>query len=229
MLALTLSAQAFVAPAMRAPLAPSRVVMSEEAPVVPEAPATPTLNGWTYDPKAFVGGLPGAIAPLGKFDPAGFCSDKSLSEIKRIREAEIMHCRVAMLAVVGYLVGEAVAPLTGGNFIAPTSISGPANSHLGQQNLFAFTALTITIGVGELYRALVGWVPPTESAFTIRENYYPGDIGFDPLGLKPSSPAEFKAMQERELSNGRLAMFAVAGFCVQEIINGKGIVENLLS
>jgi hypothetical protein len=61
------------------------------------------------------------------------------------------------------------------------------------------------------------------------ENYYPGDIGFDPLGLKPTSAAEFKSMQERELSNGRLAMFAVAGFCAQEIVNGKGIIENILA
>jgi len=34
-------------------------------------------------------------------------------------------------------------------------------------------------------------------------------------------------MQTKELSNGRLAMIAVAGMCVQEIINGKGILENL--
>jgi hypothetical protein len=190
--------------------------------------STLAFNGWTADTSKFVAGLPGAISPLGNFDPIGFCSGKSLSEIKRFREAEVMHCRVAMLGVVGYLVGEAVAPLLGGSFIAPSVITGAANSHLGQQNLFAFTILTIAIGVGELYRALVGWVPPTESAFTMRENYYPGDIGFDPLGLKPKSGVEFKAMQERELSNGRLAMFAVAGFCGQEVVNGKAILANLL-
>lgn len=152
-----------------------------------------------------------------------------MSEIKRLRESEVMHGRVAMLAVIGYFVGEAVAPLLGGSFLAPTAISGPANSHLAQQNIFAFSVLTIAIGVGELYRALVGWVPPTESAFTIRENYYPGDIGFDPLGMKPKDAAEFKAMQERELSNGRLAMFAAAGLCGQELATNKGILESLFS
>mmetsp|Transcript_42933 Transcript_42933/g.105863 ORF Transcript_42933/g.105863 Transcript_42933/m.105863 type:complete len:225 (+) Transcript_42933:73-747(+) len=222
MLAITLASAAFVAPAMRAPLS-SAVRMSTEP------PAAPSVNGWTYSKSAFVGGLPGAISPLGEFDPLGFCAGKSLSEIKRFRESEIMHCRVAMLAVVGYLVGEGVAPLLGGSIISPSAVVGAANSHLGQQNLFAFTILTIAIGVGELYRALVGWVPPTESAFTIRENYYPGDIGFDPLGLKPKSAAEFKSMQERELSNGRLAMFAAAGFCGQEIVNGKGIIENIMA
>lgn len=73
-----------------------------------------------------------------------------------------------MLAVVGYLVGEAVAPLVGNSFLAPTVVTGPANTHLSQMNVFAFTVLTIAIGVGELYRALVGWVPPTEAAFTLR-------------------------------------------------------------
>jgi hypothetical protein len=34
-------------------------------------------------------------------------------------------------------------------------------------------------------------------------------------------------MQTKELSNGRLAMLAAAGMCVQEQINGKGILENL--
>jgi len=62
----------------------------------------------------------------------------------------------------------------------------------------------------------------------LREGYYPGDIGFDPLGLKPSSPKEFEEMQTKELQNGRLAMLAAAGMCAQELVNGKGIVENLL-
>jgi hypothetical protein len=187
------------------------------------------MSSRDLDAKKFVGGLPGAIAPLNKFDPLGFCTGKDINEIKRIRESELMHSRVAMLAVVGYLVGEAVAPIVGGVFpYAPQEIVGPANSHLGQQNIYAFTILTIAIGVGEIYRALVGWKSPAEAAFTLRQTYYPGDIGFDPLGLKPKNAAELKTMQERELSNGRLAMLAAAGFCAQEAVNGRGIIENLL-
>ena len=66
-----------------------------------------------------------------------------------------------------------------------------------------------------------------KETFTLRESYYPGDLAFDPLGLKPSDPAKFAAMQSKELSNGRLAMIAAAGMCVQEQINGQGILENL--
>jgi hypothetical protein len=31
----------------------------------------------------------------------------------------------------------------------------------------------------------------------------------------------------KELNNGRLAMIAVAGFVAQELVNHKGIIENL--
>ena len=58
------------------------------------------------------------------------------------------------------------------------------------------------------------------------DNYYPGDIGFDPLGLKPTDPVEFEAMQTKELQNGRLAMLAAAGFMAQELVDGKGILEH---
>ena len=39
--------------------------------------------------------------------------------------------------------------------------------------------------------------------WTIRSDHLPGDLGFDPLGLAPTDPAEFSLMQERELSHGR--------------------------
>lgn len=47
-----------------------------------------------------------------------------------------------------------------------------------------------------------------------------GDLGFDPLGLKPTSLAELKEMQEKEINNGRLAMIAIAGMVGQELVTG---------
>ena len=58
-----------------------------------------------------------------------------------------------------------------------------------------------------------------ENVQGLKPGYYPGDLGFDPLGLKPEDPAEFRLMQERELSHGRLAMFAAAGFIAQETVD----------
>merc|ERR1711979_135084 len=50
--------------------------------------------------------------------------------------------------------------------------------------------------------------------------YYPGDLGWDPAGIAPNDPEEFRAMQERELNNGRLGMIAAAGFIAQDAVSG---------
>jgi hypothetical protein len=55
----------------------------------------------------------------------------------------------------------------------------------------------------------------------LKPEYVPGDIGFDPLGLKPTDPEEFRIMQTKELQNGRLAMLAAAGFLAQEFATGS--------
>lgn len=51
--------------------------------------------------------------------------------------------------------------------------------------------------------------------------YVPGDLDFDPLGLKPTDPEELKIMQTKELQHGRLAMLAAAGMIVQELQTGS--------
>jgi|TARA_B110001469_G_C9442324_1_gene223937 light-harvesting complex I chlorophyll a/b binding protein 4 len=43
---------------------------------------------------------------------------------------------------------------------------------------------------------------------------------FDPLGLKPKDAAGLEAMQAKEINNGRLAMIAMAGMVVQELVTG---------
>jgi len=37
----------------------------------------------------------------------------------------------------------------------------------------------------------------------------PGDIGFDPLKIKPTNAAELKSIQLKEINNGRLAMIGL--------------------
>lgn len=65
---------------------------------VPEGvvPTVAPINGWVPDAVLPCYGLPGAIEPLGYFDPLGFCKDRELGGVKRFREAEIMHGRVAV-------------------------------------------------------------------------------------------------------------------------------------
>merc|ERR1719251_887666 len=96
------------------------------------------INGWSPDSSSPCFGLPGSVAPTGYFDPLGFARDGiSLNEVKRNREAEVMHGRVAMVATVGYLAGESVS--------GPFHIVGPANDQLQQMPLPAFVLLTVFV------------------------------------------------------------------------------------
>jgi len=107
---------------------------------------------------------------------------------------------------------------------------GPANDQLQQVPLPAFALFTAGIAAAELRRAQIGWVEPnlgswTTTLWTLRDNYYPGDLGFDPLNFKPKDPKAFRNMQTRELQNGRLAMIGWAGMCSQELVNHRTIFE----
>lgn len=204
----------------------SAEVNQEETVAEPAAPAVTPINGWVPDEYLPCYGLPGALAPTGFFDPLGFAQTGiSLNEIKRNREAEVMHGRVAMIAAVGYLAGESID--------GPFNIVGPANDQLQQMPLPAFALLTAGIAAAELKRATIGWVEPDVSSWTktlwkLRDNYYPGDVGFDPLGL--SETQDMYTMMEAEIRHSRLAMLAVIGWPLSELVGPKFMLhgsENL--
>ncbi len=198
---------------------------------------SPTLNGWVPDSKAFCYGLPGALAPVGNFDPAGFAEGRTVDQVKMLREAEVTHGRVSMLAVVGFLTQENFHFL----FVEPDKDIGPAIRHLDEVravNPWFFEVLTFTIALAEARRSTVGWVNPAGDSGPVgglpdgelralNAQYYPGDFGFDPLGLKPTDADEFAEMATKELQHGRLAMLAAAGFLAQELVNGKTIAATL--
>ena len=150
-------------------------------------------------------GLPGALPPMGNFDPAGFTEGKSVAELKMLREAEVTHGRVSMLASLGFLVQESFHPL----FRLGDKDIGPAIRHLDEVRAevpIFFEILVLGIGFAEISRSLAGWTAPAgsnpadgplanlpdDTPFRrLEDKYYPGDIGFDPAGLKPSDPKEF--------------------------------------
>ena len=78
---------------------------------------------------ASIDDMVGALDPVGLFDPLGFAEKADDNTLKRYREAELTHGRVAMLAVVGFLVGEQVE---GSSFLFDSQITGPAITHLAQ-------------------------------------------------------------------------------------------------
>ena len=174
--------------------------------------------------EAFCYDLPGAIAPAGEFDPAGLLDGKSKSEVFRLREAELQHGRVSMVACAGFLVQEPFHPL-GDNLPVLEQVQ-----HLPDPLLFAIPTVIGFLENARVQRwtgnAVIRGVLPTSNGgpylgyYPGEIGYYPGDVCFDPLNLKPVDPAELKLMQNRELANGRLAMLAAAGFVAQELATG---------
>lgn len=155
--------------------------------------------------------MAGISGPLGFFDPLNFCGEASEGKIRFYREVEVKHGRVAMLASLGFVVGEQFHPLWGGNVDVPSYIA------FQETPLQPFWPLVVLfIAIPEVLSVFTFQSPFGGELWSIRTDHAPGDLGFDPLGLKPKDPAELLSMQTKELNNGRLAMIAAAGMIFQE-------------
>lgn len=186
--------------------------------ILPPAPV-PAVPA--FDPKQ----EPGVSGPFGFFDPLGL-SPPDKTEFKRFRESELKHGRVAMLAFLGIVIGE-----SGFTFFGD-SINGPAIYQYQQAeslfNAWSFNVVGLTLAV-EGYNIVNGWQSPDETLADqqglagLKDKYVNGDLKFDPLGLKPKNPKEFKEIATKELNNGRLAMLAVAGIVAQELVTNQPI------
>jgi hypothetical protein len=186
---------------LRSPAARSETRMQENASMAPK-----------FDVKD----LAGITAPLGFFDPVGFSADETEGKIRFYREVELKHGRLGMLASLGFLVGENFHPLFGGD------IDVPAYLAFQQTPLQTFWPVVVfIISILEVFSVFTFESPLGGQPWTIRLDHEPGDLGFDPLGLKPTDPKELKEMQTKELNNGRLAMLAAAGMIAQEFTTGE--------
>jgi hypothetical protein len=214
---MALSIATFAPTAFSAPLAAPR---SAPISMVAQSPPTPLGSD------EFCYGLPGAMAPVGAFDPLGFTKGADVLEVNRLRESELVHGRVGMLAAAGFLVQEKFHPLF-------TADNGPAIEQVPQLPIGFIVPLVWAIAAVEGKRIAAGFAPPTQANLKdartagvsqsfqrLNADDVPGDLGFDPLGLKPEDPAELRVMQEKELAHGRLGMIAAAGFLAQEAVSG---------
>lgn len=154
--------------------------------------------------------MAGITGPLAFFDPLAFSDGASEGRVRFYREVEIKHGRLAMLATVGFVVGENFHPLWGGDIDVPSYL---AFQETPLQQFWPAVVLFIsTIEVLSVF----SFETPSKELWAIKATHVPGDFGFDPLGLKPTSEKELMEMQSKELNNGRLAMIAAAGMIVQE-------------
>lgn len=140
------------------------------------------------------------------FDPLGFT--EVVGNYNYVQAAEIKHGRVAMLAVVGFIVQQYIH-----------IVSSEANPLKAITDLGYGPNLQILFGIGAV--ELATW----EKTFSGTEAA--GDLGFDPLGqLKGKSQSQVNDLKLKELKNGRLAMIAIMGIVIQYILfDGKATLS----
>jgi hypothetical protein len=194
--------------------------MSDEAadmPVEPELPAMSMSLPFMARPDALTGSMAGDAG----FDPLGFA--KTDADLMNYREAEVKHARLAMLAAAGWPLSElfdkkiAVAlnmvPLVDATDRAPSVLNGG----LGKVSPVYWIGI---LGVA----AAIEFIGTTKSK-SGDANYFPGNFGFDPLGLYPKEEDGQMRMQLAEIKNGRLAMIAIFGFAIQEFVLKQGVID----
>eukprot|EP00897_Mesotaenium_endlicherianum_P002129 jgi/Mesen1/1944/ME000146S01019 len=144
------------------------------------------------------------------------------SNLERHREAEIIHCRWAMLAVPGVLIPEALGY---GNWVAAQdwAAKGGNASYLGVA--VPWGQLPIILAVNAAAIAFAEAKRSQEQDPERRK--YPGGP-FDPLNFAKGDAAKLDELKTKELNNGRLALVAFLGFCVQAAVYpGTGPLDNL--
>merc|ERR1719321_486062 len=170
----------------------------------------------------------GQLDPTGFWDPAGLSADLDEGKILFYREAELKHGRVCMLASLGFIVAEQFHPLFGGNIDVPSYIA------FQETPLEKFWYIvSVAIALPEIFSSIPTFEnpAPTETpdtnvgtykdrdTWTIKQDgRIPGDLGWDPLGIKPTDPEALLDMQNKELAHGRLAMIGMAGMVAQELV-----------
>ncbi|KAJ1411513.1 chlorophyll a/b-binding protein domain-containing protein [Ochromonadaceae sp. CCMP2298] len=147
------------------------------------------------------------------FDPWEFSKDCDESKMFWYRSAELKHGRVAMLAALGQITQYYV------------QLGDPVFSN-GDKPLKAMEKVFSERPLAAIQILLAIFAVEAFGQFNqVKEGAAPGDLGFDPLGLKPEDPEVWEKVQLRELKNGRLAMLAIAGMLYTELLSGNGVLE----
>ena len=155
------------------------------------------------------------------FDPLGLSNIDDVGiDLYWLREAEIKHCRLAMMAVAGFWFVELFGPAPGCE-AAVSKCQTDAFWEIWNSHPQYIAAGFIMIMMIEAISGI--------ATTTGREsgNRAPGDFGFDPLGFMKGDAAKAEKLKAQEVANGRLAMWAAAGLIVQGCSNHLGGFEAL--
>merc|ERR1719409_2611129 len=183
-LSLMSSAYAFSPISARAPVIRMQAAVDEEPP--------PLIKTMMVGDKTLAGDM--------NFDPLQIADTPD--KLAWFREAEIRHARLAMLAALGWPVSEVTN--SGGLLTAEGRAPALLNGGLGDVSSIYWA------GVAAL--AIAAEAKSLDKQFGKKDDYLPGMLGFDPLGMD----AEWS--RNAEITNGRVAMMAISVYAYQEAL-----------
>jgi len=199
------------APVKKAAPAPPKKVVAAPAKKVVAVKAAPVSSG--FSPEEQLGVLP----PIGFWDPLGFSTDADEETFKRYRAIEIKHGRVAQLAVLGYFVPEF--------FRFPGYLSSSAEIKFEDvPNGVAALSKVPVEGIAQilLFQSVI------ELAYPQKDDKAAGDIA-PPGWTRYTDDAVKTDKLNKEINNGRLAMVAITGEIVQNILTGQTPLQVITS
>ncbi|CAE7308935.1 FCPE [Symbiodinium natans] len=169
----------------------------EMSPSVPFLRYPQVLKGWVGEEKGF--------DPLGVTDAL---------PVYWVREAELKHGRICMLATVGWIATDLGFRFPGEKFQA---VANSVEAHDKMVEAGYMLPFLGAVGVFELFSLWLffqSW-PLGEGINRDAGDYWLGKQ------FLPKDPAKEKDMRLKELENGRLAMFAFSGIVTQAVATGK--------
>merc|ERR1712232_480977 len=159
---------------------------------VPFLPVSPALEGYCGEEDGF--------------DPMGLTL---AIDIRWLREAELKHARVCMLATVGWITTDLGMRIPGDIFQVST-----VEAHDAAVKTGAFPQMLCWLGYAEVFGFLA--ITNMMEGTTDRK---PGDFGL--RWLYPEDEKRQYDMQLKELRNGRLAMLAFGGIATSAVLTGE--------
>lgn len=238
------SAAAYTAPTMTFSIGKKKKAATKAA--TRPSGASPSAEAWANGEKSIA--LPFAKAPatldgtmLGDvgFDPLGFSTtpvgpwfeglegrNGKIGDLNWYREAELIHGRIAQVAVVGFIAPGLFGTLPGNEW---TGFDAYSNTN----PLEAFSQVP---GLAILQIFLFMSALEFRRISIIREegeNYMPGDLRigqgegrWNPFGLN-YTPEQYEEKRLQELKHCRLAMIGVFGLWAQAQASGEGVIDQL--
>ncbi len=160
-------------------------------------------------PAALDGSMVGDVG----FDPLGF---SSIGDIKFLQEAEIKHCRIAMLAAAGSIAQD-IFTFPGVSKVVGSAKMTGVHDILVKQG--AMGQLLLWLSFLEVFGTIA-------LLQTLDGKRAPGDFKFDPLNFSKNKQT-LDRYKLAEIKNGRLAMMGIGGMVHGYFITGKGPIELL--